>query len=609
MKNLFADCSSFPKAIAQLIASIRFHGRGLVRLICSICVILSIAWLQADAAVAAKPVGEPGEGSNPGECLADTTVAFSVSPTTAVFGQPVTLHWNITPTPECGRMTQSISGIGPVEPSGSVVQHPSDSTVWILQGRLGKAGRELASASIRVTYPSRVVIDRNTPHPGRVLIGALTSSNPEQIVELCDVDIDLTGHVGIAIGDNRSLIASPACARGPRSLGPRVFVTDKRNSVSALFEIQGDNVRISGFRLQGPTEDIGKGDDVLEKAILIYPVGGANPTSPIRNIEISNMEIFHWSGVGIAVNDIIEFAERGRLFNTNPNAVRIRENFMHHNRHAGGNGYGVDVSRGAYALIERNVFDENRHAIAGGSKNDNGPDYSGYTVRDNLILAGGGEHCSEHWAWGATGWTNLWPRCWQTHQIDMHGDQNAWYSDANWQCGTAGETMIIERNTILYTAGNAIKIRGNPLDKVVVDHNIFSHGERNSAITQNGACGLFGDNITKPIDVRPNNLFGVDPTSELGSCDFFGDGQQDQFMATGVTWWAKSPITQQWRYLNTMSERLPELQLGDVDRDGKCDVSLRSANKYSQGGQGPWTSVLGHTPLNLPPVNEILELK
>ena len=168
------------------------------------------------------------------------------------------------------------------------------------------------------------------------------------------------------------------------------------------------------------------------------------------------------------------------------------------------------------------------------------------------------------------------------------------YSGHNWQCGTAGETIIIERNTILYTKGHAIKIRGNPADKAVVDGNVFKHDNRGDAIAQNGACGC-GDNISKPIDVRPNNVFDVDdPTAELGRCDFFGDGQEDEFMATGVTWWAKSPVTGQWRYLNTMKEKLPELQLVKVDGDAVCDVAPRTRRpeippeKYSKSGTSPW---------------------
>ena len=440
-------------------------------------------------------------------------------------------------------------------------------------------------ANVETNVP-RIVIDSSTPNPVQVLLDALAdTATPVLTIELCDVDLDLTGHDSISIGSNRALIASPACARGPRRLGPRIFVTDKRGRKS-LFVIRGDNVLVSGFRLEGPTTDIAQGD-VKEKGITISPSAGADP---IRNIEVSNMEIFHWSGVGVQVYDNVELAERGRLFNTNVGAVRIRDSYFHHNRHGAGEGYGVNVAAGAYALIEHNVFDENRHAIAGGSRHKDALDYSGYTARENLILAGGGKHCVDNRALALTGL-----HCWQTHQIDMHGDGNRWYGSHNWQCGTAGETLIIERNTILYTSGTAIKIRGNPADKAVVDGNVFKHSARGDAIAQNGACGGLGDNITNPIDVRSNNEFGVDPMAELGTGDFVGDGHLDQFMATGVTWWAKSPVTEQWRYLNTMKERLPELQLADVDGDGVCDVAIRMprpeavAETYSKSGTGQWT--------------------
>jgi hypothetical protein len=349
------------------------------------------------------------------------------------------------------------------------------------------------------------------------------------------------------------------------------------------------------------------------------------------------MEIFHWSGLGIQVVDNVEQAERGRLFNTNPNAVRVKGNFFHHNRHGAGEGYGVESSAGAYVTIEQNVFDENRHAIAGGSKNKDANDYSGYTARDNLILSGGGLHCLDKKGegagigavvggilggivggligglpgaaigagigagLGAAGGAVAGSWCWQTHQVDMHGDQST-LRLGEWCCGTAGETMIIERNTILYTKGLAIKIRGNPADKAVVDGDVFKHENQGDAIDQNGDAGWFGDNITNPIVVRPNNIFGVDPTTELGSCDFFGDGQQDQFMATGVTWWAKSPVTQQWRYLNTMSEKLPQLQLGRIDGDAVCDVAPRTPRpetlpeKYSKSGTSPWLPLQINSP-------------
>jgi hypothetical protein len=559
----------------------------------AICGASLIGLCASSQVLAIPPTPTPGGGGGgpePSPCLAGAKIDLSANPPKVTLGgKPSVVSWFVTLPSGCATVDIRLNNEA-VAKSGSRSVAPLSATTFTLrlsQTHLGVHAETSRSVRVEVGYLPRVVIDQSTRDPVRVLLGALTeSTNDEQTVELCNVDLDLTGLKSIVIGDGRSLIASPACARGPRRLGPRIFVRDQRGS-DALFIIRGDNVRVSGFRLEGPTSGIAQGD-AKERGISVWPFAGA---APIRNIEISNMEIFHWSGVGIQVGDNTDPAERGRLFNTNPGAVRVRLSFFHHNRHGAGDGYGVESTGGAFVTIQQNVFDENRHGIAGGSRTPGTRDFSGYIARDNLLLSGGGEHCSESWYWALTGWRF---NCWQTHQIDMHGDQNEWYSGNNWECGIAGETMIIERNTILYTSGLAIKIRGNPIDKVVVDNNVFKHGKRSDAIAQNGGCG-FGDNITKPIDVRPTNQFGVDPLAELGSCDFVGDGKQDQFMATGVTWWAKSPVTGQWRFLNTMKERLPELQLGDVDGDHICDISLRSPRPapalkiYSKSGTAPWS--------------------
>lgn len=386
---------------------------------------------------------------------------------------------------------------------------------------------------------------------------------------------------------------------------------DKRDGGTPLFVIRDSDVRISGFRLQGPMPDVEWDDSHQEIGIDIAPFASATLMS---NVEISNMEISNWSGAAIKVNDNDDggAVERGRLTNENVGAVHIVNNYLHHNRHIG-EGYGVVVSAGAYALIEQNVFEENRHAIAGTS-NGSPTDYPGYTARDNLILPGGGLACSVKDVFGV----QIILGCWQTHQIDMHGDTSTTLG-GEWCCGNAGETMIIQRNTILYTGGEtpyalelgltngpfpvwtsgyAVKIRGNPIDKAVLDGNVFKHGSREDAISQNGDGG-YGDNITNPIQVLPNNVFGFDPTANSGAfCDFAGDGQLDEFMETGVTWWAKSPVTHQWRYLNTMPQRLSEIQLGTFDNDAVCDVAVPSTNpfrppeKYSKSGTGPWVSLL-----------------
>ena len=69
-------------------------------------------------------------------------------------------------------------------------------------------------------------------------------------------------------------------------------------------------------------------------------------------------------------------------------------------------------------------------------------------------------------------------------------------------------------------------------------------------------------------------------------------------MATGVTWWAFSPVTLQWRYLNAVPERLTALELGDINNDGKCDVFARRPipvvlpRMWSNNGTGPWQPFL-----------------
>lgn len=262
------------------------------------------------------------------------------------------------------------------------------------------------------------------------------------------------------------------------------------------------------------------------------------------------------------------------------------------------------------------MFEENRHAVSGDSVSWTKGDHSGYILRDNFILPNGGRHCRESFP----------PWCWNTHQIDMHGDGDP----GSWGCGTAGETIVIERNVILDNIGLAIKIRGNPKKGVIVSSNVFRHPSAGAAIKQNGTCpwvervgnglgdrpGTVPNNtrthpsiITNPIDIQPNNRFMrprngsiPDPIEfpewyrTFTKCDFVGDGQQDTFFATGVTWWAASPVTKQMGYMNTKTEMLSQLQLGDVDGDGRCDVALKPATgqpirQYSKGGTSDWKPV------------------
>src|SRR5262245_25567159 len=101
------------------------------------------------------------------------------------------------------------------------------------------------------TEVHRVIIASSSAADIEQLINALSMPNPTTVlgqpmpivIELsCGLQLSLTGHHSIVVNSLRSLIASPACARGPRTplhRIPRIFVTDQRGS-SPLFQIHGD---------------------------------------------------------------------------------------------------------------------------------------------------------------------------------------------------------------------------------------------------------------------------------------------------------------------------------------------------------------------------------
>lgn len=596
-----------------------------------------------------------GQLPPPNQCILDTVLTLTPTPDEVDWHQPATLEWSAVVPPDCANVQLSLDGQS-VAKTGTRTVVPQRRMTFRLvasEQRGPVFSYKEATAEIRVRYPELVPIGTNTPDAADVLIGAL-EPGPSQsvVVELgCNVDLNMTYKVNVLIASNRNLVAKRGCERSMARLGPRIFVTDERKRLP-LFNVVGDNVEIAGFRLQGPTDYMAQGDR-KEKGIVISPPANG---PLIRHINISNMDIYYWSGLGVQVTDAWTTEQRlGLLNNQTVGAVRVRDSYLHHNRHGAGEGYGTEVVQGAYALIERNVFDENRHAIAGGSKGNDrkdadgdvievSVDYSGYTVRDNLILAGGGRHCRDgnEAGWGlgigaavgaviggifggppgavlggliggtvgGAGGAVAQGLCWQTHMIDMHGDRNKWYGEHNWQCGTAGETLMIERNTILYTNGSAIKVRGNPADKAVADGNVFKNSRDgsflHSTIDQTGDCDPIWSDVTNPIQILATNVFNRDPMQQLANCNF-GSGQipvdpPDQFMATGVTWWAKSAKTGQWYYLNTMIEMLPDLHIVDLDGDGVCDVAkeINPRNQwYSKSGRTPWMQV-GSVPVGPP---------
>jgi hypothetical protein len=325
------------------------------------------------------------------------------------------------------------------------------------------------------------------------------------------IALDLSLQPTIDIADGVKLLGGRTAAEP----GPLLY-TQGRQKV--LFGVRGDNVRISGVRIRGIDFGVGHASDIIRG---IHARGALD-------LEIDHNEISGFQGVGVQLAD----TDPGRIPTSGPPRVRVHDNYIHHNRHYGKDGYGVQVQDGAFAWIERNVFDYNRHSIEG-----DGDPRTGYVAYDNLVLPHGGEHRHVR----VYGWV-------YTHQFDMHGTKNcglfSLFSDALFNCGIGGHHIDIRYNSFLYTRDAAVKIRGTPVRRpcgATVYYNSFRHRFISSAVqqTQHGLC-------------KAGNRVGVKP--RVRPCLIDGDDQLDNFLPTGRTWWFQHSRRGQWTFIRRTSE-------------------------------------------------------
>jgi hypothetical protein len=370
-------------------------------------------------------------------------------------------------------------------------------------------------------------------------------------------------------------------ARTPHSLGPLLkFGPHRSDKEKVFFEIRSiegfppnDNVRISGFRLYGPSFDQQDVDDI------------GIQVNRSEKVEISNMEIAGWGGQGILVVDEGDDDHQppdgpGQEPPTNepgerigPNShIRVFRNYIHHNQHPRDTfhdhtaGYGVEISSGAWGEVFENLFDFNRHAIA--AEGDTG----GYQAFRNLTLKGGGVHYA--------------PLGIHTHEFDIHGTGN------KGKGGRAGVRFEYGNNAFQYRAGAAIYVRGRPQEGVKIHDNVFPH---------EGLENDRGDNAVKVEDQKdldviqlgPNNTINFDTYGHYGVGDFDGDSVDDLFLATGQSWWFSSFGEFPWSFLNGRTERLSDVKLGYFDNDLLCDVLVENDGewKISSAGTGPLQSI------------------
>ena len=263
------------------------------------------------------------------------------------------------------------------------------------------------------------------------LIEALKKVEAGQVVFIPgDTEIDLTTFVyieqlvlevpsGVTLAGNRGADGSPGALLYSDDLNTRVMI-----------RAMGPKVRITGLRLRGPNTK-----RYLDHHKRAFGPGGDGhayyykfPTqygiiTESEGLEVDNCEISGFGHAGISVR-----AGEGH---------HIHHNFIHHCQY-NGLGYGISHDEAA-SIIEYNLFDWNRHSIAGTGR----PGCS-YIARHNIVLENALSHC-----------------------FDMHGGRAR-------EDGTdiAGTDIAIHNNTF-YASTPSVAITGVPQEPCEIYHNWF----------------------------------------------------------------------------------------------------------------------------------------
>jgi hypothetical protein len=287
------------------------------------------------------------------------------------------------------------------------------------------------------------------------LLDALSKVRSGQVVFIpAETIIDLTARIYI---DQLVLeIPEGVTLAGDRGHGKSegALLTSDALKTPVMIRAAGSDVRITGLRIQGPNpkryldhhrrsfREGGGGHEYYYK----FPTSNGITTKYPR-LEVDNCEISGFSHAGV---DLIT-AE----------GHHIHHNYIHHCQYQG-LGYGVCHDT-ASSVIEHNLFNWNRHSIAGTGRPGNS-----YVARYNVELGASLSHC-----------------------FDMHGGR-----DRRDGTNIAGTLINIYNNTFR-AQQTPVVIRGVPEEKCEVHHNWFMrHNTAGQAVRSSSKTKVFSNAYT-----------------------------------------------------------------------------------------------------------------